>query len=392
MSAKLRRLWAFPCCACLLLLMTGCWDRTEINDLAIVTAAGFDLTEDNKIKLSVQIYAPGNPGQQQGSMGSEPQIGGSEALVESAVGLDSADAAAQLQEHLSRNIFWGQADIFLIGEKLAKHGISEPLDFLTRHPHPRERANMYVIKGSPEDILKWQPNIERNSAEVMREMAVIQTGLNITLLETQVSLASETRTALMPIIKMTKSGNKASPTLVGAASFRNLKLSQEYNVKKTRGLLWLRNEIRESTITTKVDGSEGFASLNVFNTASTLIPSIGNGKWKIKVKLLATGNLTQNSTTANLSLPVEVKKLEEAFKKVLQERIEGSVRLAKKSRTDVLGFAEQFHRHYPKEWRASKKNWEEQFTQIEVDYDITLRIRRIGMTGRNQFLIEEEES
>ena len=33
-------------------LLSGCWDRVEVNDLAIVTAAAIDKKDDNQIELS----------------------------------------------------------------------------------------------------------------------------------------------------------------------------------------------------------------------------------------------------------------------------------------------------------------------------------------------------
>lgn len=386
-TSGLRKLFTLLLCASFLLLTTGCWDRIEVNDLAIVTAAGFDLTEDNKIKLSVQIFSPGNPSQSGGSMG-EQQQSPQKALVESAVGKDTADAAATLQELLSRNLFWGQADVFIVGDKLAKHGISEPLDYLTRHPQPRERANLFVSKGPPEEILQWQPNIERNSGEMLREMAVIQTGLNITLLETMVSLSEEAHTALIPIVGMKKSGNKQSPALLGSAAFNGLKMKQTYSVISTRGLLWLRDEINEATITSRI-GDEGYASMNIFKSRSKITPVISNGKRRVKLYLEAAGNLTQNSTKLNPQNPEEIKKLEDAFTSLLQQRVEKAVKLAKESRTDVLGFAEAFYQKYPNQWRSDKANWGELLRDVEVEYHIKLRIRRTGLTGWSSVLTEE---
>ncbi|WP_162848470.1 Ger(x)C family spore germination protein [Paenibacillus nanensis] len=387
-TSGLRKIMTLLLCASFTLLTTGCWDRIEVNDLAIVTAAGFDLTENNQIRLSVQIFSPGNPSQSGSSMG-EQQQGMPKALVESAVGKDTADAAASLQELLSRNLFWGHADVFIISERLARHGITEPLDYLSRHPQPRERTNLYVSRGSPEEILQWQPDIERNSGEMLREMAVIQTGLNITLLETMVSLSEEAHTALIPIVGMKKSGNKQSPALLGSAAFHGLKMKQTYSVKATRGLLWLRDEINEATITSRIN-DEGYASINIFKSRSKITPVIHNGKWKIKLHLEAAGNLTENSTTLNAQSPEDIKKIENAFTALLQQRIEKAVKLAKESQTDVLGFAEAFHQKYPSEWLSDKADWGELLRDVEVEYHIKLRIRRTGLTGWADALVEED--
>lgn len=43
-------------------LLTGCWDRTEINDLAIVLATGVDY-KDGQAQLTAQIFIPRKGGE-----------------------------------------------------------------------------------------------------------------------------------------------------------------------------------------------------------------------------------------------------------------------------------------------------------------------------------------
>ncbi|MBR8644529.1 hypothetical protein KEH51_07950 [[Brevibacterium] frigoritolerans] len=38
--------------------LSGCWDRIEITDLAIVTAAAIDKKDNDQIELSVQVFIP----------------------------------------------------------------------------------------------------------------------------------------------------------------------------------------------------------------------------------------------------------------------------------------------------------------------------------------------
>lgn len=141
------------------LWLSGCWDRTEVNDLAIITAAGLDLTDDHQLELSVKIYltSPSAPQQSSGGISDTSGGGAGQSVVRSAVGLTMADAESKLQQVLPREVFWGQGEVFIFGERLAKEGIDEPLEFLIRSPAPRERANVFVSKGSAKDVLQLDP-------------------------------------------------------------------------------------------------------------------------------------------------------------------------------------------------------------------------------------------
>ncbi|GGG71590.1 Ger(x)C family spore germination protein [Paenibacillus radicis (ex Gao et al. 2016)] len=384
---KMYRILSIPLATSLcLLLTTGCWDRVEVNDLAIVTGAGFDLTDDNKIKLTIQIFDPGSSSESS-TMGGSPSNERKQPLLESAVGLNTADAASKLQELLSRKFFWGQADIFVFGEKLAKHGIQDPMDFLTRHPHPRERANMYISKGNADSILQWEPHIERNSSEVLREMSALQSGLDIKLLDVIVQLGSDVHTTVIPWVSMKTSDNKPTPYLGGYASFQDLKLNHWYNQQKTRGLLWLRNEIMTATLTAKPgDDDPGVVSLQLLDTRCRLTPSIQGNKWRMKVTVTTKGDLVQSTSSMDVTKLENIEKLEDLFEGVITKRISSAVQTAQKSNTDVLLFAREYHRHYPKQYDTAKLNWKTIFPAIEVEYETEMTILRTGLIGKNTSL------
>ncbi|GMK38206.1 germination protein [Paenibacillus sp. CCS19] len=368
------------------IVLSGCWDRMEINDLAIITAAGIDLTDNNRIKLSVQLFVPNPPSSEQSA--TSPASGSNKTVVRDAIGLDMADATARLQERLSRKVFWGQADVFVFGEKLARRGIKEPLDFLTRHPHPRERANLFISEGPAENVLKWNTPIERNSAETLREMAVLQTGLNISILQAIEELSEEAHTAVLPVVRILHRDGESTPFVSGSATIKNLRMTEKLDTSTTRGLLWLRNEIKSATITSSTDG--GIASVYLFHANSKLVPSIKNGEWHMRLIIDATGNLNENTTKLDTTKEANVVKLQQAFKQTLRKRIEEAVKIAQQSRVDYLGFAEQYYRHYPKQWRKAKNNWDELFPRVVVDYDIRLIIARNGLTGDNRTLQQSE--
>ncbi|RJS59050.1 hypothetical protein [Bacillus sp. PK3_68] len=61
-SLLVKRILLFLSFSGSLLLLGGCWDRVEINDLAIVTAAAIDEKGVNRVELSLQIFVPKSMG------------------------------------------------------------------------------------------------------------------------------------------------------------------------------------------------------------------------------------------------------------------------------------------------------------------------------------------
>ncbi|MBU8880850.1 Ger(x)C family spore germination protein [Bacillus sp. FJAT-29790] len=372
-------------------LLSGCWDRVEVNDLAIVTATAIDHTEDDQIKVSVQVFIPRALGSGGGTGG-----GGEEStLVRSGIGSNLADAVSKLQMHLPRKLFWGQCKVFIFGKDLAKKGIQEQLDYLTRFPQPRDRAYMYVSKDA-EKVLELLPPLERYSGEVLKELSDFQIGMRITMKDLTLMLTNEAQNAALPDVKILppeegKKETETIPFISGTAVFKKDKMIGRMNANHTRGILWLRNEMKEYTISFRPAGESGEISLSPVTSDVKLIPSVMDGQWKMTVKVRTEGNVVQNETKLALLNPVIIQRLEKDFQKKIKNRIELAVKqLQEEFNADIIGFAEKFHRHYPKEWKKVKNRWDEVFPQVEVKVNVEAYIHRPGFTGAPTSIPEDE--
>ncbi len=79
--------------------------------------------------------------------GGEATGGSGTTFVQSAQGVNIADALAQLQMKFSRKIFWGHSEVYLFGAEKVERGLKDDMDFLMRDPEPRERAYIFFTKG-----------------------------------------------------------------------------------------------------------------------------------------------------------------------------------------------------------------------------------------------------
>lgn len=370
----------------LALLLTGCWDRKEVNDLSMITAAGIDWSdEDKKFELSVQVFVPrseagGKEGISGGGLSSSGQT-----FTRSAEGITVADAMMKLQEKLPRQIFWGHNEVFIFGEQLAKKGVRRHLDFLVRHPQVRESSVAFVSKDRAKKVLKLLPPLERSSSEVLRELTKSGISLKVTLKDLMKQMSGDEQAAGLPWVEILppdpeKSKNETIPFITGTAVFKRDKLVGHIDDSLTRGLLWMRNEIRNAVITVSPEPEDGFVSLKLIHANSELIPSIENGKWKITLETMSEDDIIQSETRLDMMNPVHVKMLEKSIEKDIENRVKDALELAqKKMNADIFGFAQTFHRKYPKQWNKVKNRWDEVFPEIEVSFDIKVRVRRNGV-------------
>ncbi|WP_035424120.1 Ger(x)C family spore germination protein, partial [Bacillus sp. UNC438CL73TsuS30] len=368
------------------LFLTACWDREEVNDLALVTAAGIDKKANNKIELTVLVFIPKGGGGQQ-SMEISSSGNSSNVLVRSAEGTTIADAMSKLQEKLPRTIFWGHSEVFIFNEALAKDGIRDHVDFIMRHPQLRERGQIFVSKQKAKDILELMPPLERDLSEVLNELVQHKVGMDVTTKILAQMLISDSGDCALPWIKILppEQGKKQEQTIAyitGTAIFKKDKMVGVIDSSVTRGVLWLRDEIRLAIVTIKPPHTEGYISVNLTQASSKLLPKIENGKWKITLQAESNSDIVQNTTKLDVSNPEVEKMVEKQVNKAIESRMRLALKLVQKGmKADVFGFAEAFHRRYPERWNKEKNHWDKIFPNVEVSFQIKSKIRRQGMSS-----------
>lgn len=370
------------------LLLSGCWDRTEVNDLAFITAAAIDKKGKGEIELSVQIYSPRPAGGQQG-IESGGSSGKDQTFVRSAVGITLIDAMARLQEEVSRKLFWGHTDIYIFGENQARHGIRDFVDFIQRYPQTRERAQVFVSRGHAKELLESVPALERDSAEVLREMAKSRLGMNVTVKDLAEMLSSDDGGAVLPIAESlppeTEGANrKSSPYVSGTAIFKGDKLVGYINDKETRGLLWVRDQIKQAIITIEPKEAKGHISFTMIRSRTEVIPKIRNENWSVTVKITAEVDISQNASKLDLMDSKILGSLETQLEKEIKHRMNQALDKAQhQMKVDVFGIGETFHRRYPREWNAEKGHWSKRFPNVSIRIEPEVKIRRPGQIGTN---------
>jgi spore germination protein KC len=378
-----------------LILLSGCWDRTEVNDLALIVGLGIDQTKNGEIRLTVEIVVPksvGGGGQVMGGGGA----GGGETIIKSGTGVTVADAISNLQEKLSRRVFWGHTKVIVFGEKAAKAGIRQHLDFLSRNPEARLRSNVLVSKGTAKSVLELVPPIEQSSSEVLRELSESQLLLRVTVKDVLQMLSGDTGAAALPMVKIKppEKGKQEQQTVAfiqRTAIFKKDKMIGDIDDQLTRGVLWLRNEIKEANITITPKGEKGNITATLIRAHTELIPKYEKGKWKMIVKATAEDDIILNGTKLDLLNPKYTKMIEKELENEMNKRIRNTLKkVQKEMKADIFGFADIFHRKYPREWNRVKNRWEEIFPTVEVVVKTKAYVRRPGIDTAPQGLPEQE--
>lgn len=138
----------------IMFLLSGCWSRRELNDIAIAEGVGIDISE-GQFELTVQIVNPGSVTKANGNV--EVPI-----IVYSSTGVTLNEAVKRLTSSISRNIYFTHIRILVISEDLASKGIVKAMDYLMRGSEFRTDFDVVIARDSTaKDLLCVMTPLEK---------------------------------------------------------------------------------------------------------------------------------------------------------------------------------------------------------------------------------------
>ncbi|MNB81194.1 Spore germination protein B3 precursor [compost metagenome] len=396
------------------LLLTGCWDRQELNDQAIVLGWGMDLVKEGVYLATANLVLPlasKSGGQQGGEQG-----GRSGFMTESAYGKNNRDAEQNMQRKLSRVIFPGHRRNIFIGEKLAEHGVFSILDEYGRSPMVRPRTNIFVVKeGTAQDAMSLAYQLETNPAIAVQKIQE-KSGAPISrsLLDFYI-MANGTGCGIMPAlmilppeVKMDKKSKNDSPpqttlSLYGAAIFNSqLKLAGYLNHNEYWVRLWITDQLTGWNFTTIVNAidadqpggaaadalsgatSSQAVTVNVDTFKSQITPVFDGELPGFRIRLQGKGYIEENDSPLNLSKTENIEKVEARMNEYLEERVKEVVKKVQKDfKSDIFGLGDKLHQFHPYRWKKLAADWEAVFPDIELDIKVKLNLTGTGVTGES---------
>lgn len=369
--------------AVLLLLTAGCWDRTEITDLAISLASGVDALPNGKIKATAQLILPTGIGEETAE--GQKKKSSLPFWTESASGADMRETIGFLQEKLSRKLYVAQRRILVIGEDLARRGLQPVLDHFSRDPRSRLRTYVLVAKaGTASDILKASYLLEKEPAVALGKMEDAEIGKKTDLKAIHQSLLSG-QAFTVPTIQLVSRTDERDKTfrLTGSAVFREDKLIGYLDEGNTRGLMWLTKETKNAIITVHPPDLDGYISSIVIRSKTKFQVKKEGKQIVIHAAIRADEDVMENTTALDLTQPRNVDFVEKITGDELLERIQAALKEIQISyKADVIGFGKMIDRTYPEVWKAMRDSWDyEQFPKLKVVIDAKINIQGIGVSG-----------
>lgn len=378
MKIKLKPLILFIC----VLLLNGCWDRTEVNDLAFVIATGFDKMAENEFRAAVQTPLPSAMGGPSGGGGGTS--GDSPYYVDSATGRNIREADDNLQKRVSRELFLAHRRVFIFGEKLASGGIKRSLDYILEHPESRLSTFILIAEGEALDIMTASPHFEQLPSEAVREMA--KSTLNVDTRDIINDLDLPGKDPIIPIVKTVKTQNKGNDKkeeiqIDRIGIMKDDALAFITSEEEARGVFWLHNKMERKKITVPIDKD---SELNLSIRDSKIKPSykVKNHMPEFTLHLNVDGLLLQNEARLNLEEKDIYKMATNKFAEQVRKEVAAIINHAKAEGIDPYGLGCYVYRTDNVLWEKHLADkWRELLPDLKVEVDVKTEIVRVNNKG-----------
>lgn len=380
-------------------LLSGCWDRSELQELDIVSAIGIDEGEDdaeNKYRVTVQIINETQiSGTQQGG-------GGPEAAPVStlkASGSTVHEAIQKITPKTPQELFFPHVQLMVIGEELARNkGIQDLFDWIERDSQFRTLFPIVIARDqSAENLLQVTTSL----------IAVPSVGITESLKNSRKGTSTQANQVIQQLseegasltgLQMTgntENGNslqniqQISPQtkveIKGISVFKQGKLTTWLDGSLEQGAMWINNEVIETNINLTCEKKEEKnVAVDLNRYILKMKAKIKNGKPVIDIRVRAEGEISEVQCPIDLSKHETIEKLENEMGKKIKAEMLMAVGAAKEERSDIFHFGEYVNLEDPKLWKKIEKTWDEEiFPETDVNVDVQAFIRRTGLRTKS---------
>lgn len=392
-----------PLLACM--LTAGCWNRVELNDIAVISGTGIDW-KDGSWVVSYQVVMP------QVISSQSPPTNAATVNVFSTKAEGLRNAVSKTSLEISRRLYFSHTQIVIIGQEAARKGFGSLLDTYLRNHDSRETVSVYLSKGSARRMLEQLVPLEKIPASAIQRMTMNEEKNSSTFREMTMHqvlmdlLGSVHATAIPGLVvsganenvdrtgQLTRTSTPAKVRLSDLGLISGDKLIGWINNDESQGVMWLSNHVKKTTISFAcAENREGqkSSSVRITHARTKLRPESESGKWIMHVDAKADGTLLEYNCKGDLTEPKQVEEVEKLIEGEITAIMEKGWKAVRKYKTDVVGFGGVIHQKYPKQWSKTSDSWSELFPSTEVKLSVKVKLNSTGMSGSG-FKRTQEES
>lgn len=348
------------------LFLSGCWNYRDVDKLNVVSGITVDKSLDNdKYLLTAEIV--------------EIETGGRESILNSskvqAEGETFFDAIRNMISTAGKKLFFSHMKVVIISQDVAREGIIQIADFITRDNEPRLELNLLVSKEeTASEILNYRTIGEELRSLKLYEMLESQRNLSkapiIRCVDFIQAASSDGECAILPLVGGTMMKGEKTLEISGTAVFKKDKLIGFLDGDETKYLLFIKNMINYGILPEMGKGkvTNHSISLEIFKNKTKIKPIYSDGKISIHIDTKTTAAIGEHGNETNFIDKKGRDELKTYAEKSLEKNIKALVRKVQvEYDADIFGFGNEIKIKMPWVWREISSDWDNLFQDLTVN-------------------------
>lgn len=371
-------------------MLSGCWSKRELNELAIVVAAGIDKIDD-EYEVSVQIVNPSE------ISASNPSSGRSPVTTYHAKGKSAFEAFRRLATITPRKAYFAHLQVVVIGKELATEGIDQIVDFFARDAETRNDFDIVLsYQSSAKKILNILTPIEKIPANKMKNSLdgtekALGSILSVNIDDLVATLNNKEKSAVLTGIEIqgdTQLGMDKvnverieSPAIlkyVGLAVFKQDKLIGFLTEEESRSFNFLNDNIKSTVEIISCPG-EGTLTTEITKSTTKIKGKFKNNTPIINVRIDIDQNVGEVGCSIDLTETKSIEYINKETAEVIETQLKKTLTTIQKNyQADILGFGEVLYREDHRAWKKIKDDWPTIFPELEIKVKVNVNTSGIG--------------
>ncbi len=391
---------------------TGCWNKQEPKDLAVVHSVIYDIDENGQIVMIAELMNPqGKSGEDRGSA---TQL--ETKLVVEGKGDSAREALVDISKSVENFVFGGHNTVRFFSERFAKTEMVNVLDFFARSRVADETSAMVVIKGeTPYDIYFSKSGFSNMVGEFFEDLVETQKehtskAVYVTTLDFFKDYLTAGKQPVAGLVKTVEekkgksesnqkedgtqgmggvgqqegeqqSGDQKQEEKIivyeGLAAFKDGKLCGFLDGEEARAYNILVNEIGNTFIS--IRAGDGRTVLKIEQSQANIKAAQEGDSVKFFVNIEMITNIIEQSSALDITREESVLFVQDCFNQVMRQQISDAIyKIQHELKSDIVGFGRQLHTQFPDKWRELKNNWNDYFTSVDISVAVQSTVTRSG--------------
>lgn len=332
------------------ILLTGCWDIKDTQDINYLTSIGFDYVDNQYIVYAQLLDFTSVAKMESGKPTEQVPV-----WVGHGKGETVRSAVNNLYHSSQLRIFYGHINAIVVSENVLKKGLKEVNELQQRYYEMRYTPWIFGTREPIDKLFAVNPffNLSPMMSLLHQPQESYKQESHITPLTSRefVSDIHEPgKATTLPSLSITDGhwNKEREPhsmlEMNGVFVFQDGKYQGWLSAKGVRGLRWVEPKTNRSPIIIR-SGEEPQAALSLKNPKVEITPKIQNGKvyFSVDVKLFG--------TISEILQPISESLLEQKASELVQDEIKNTYRNGLKINSDLLQLEHALYRQKNKEWK-----------------------------------------